>query len=132
MPTIYSYKTALSQVFANLINNGVKHHHRDQGTVRVTWRDQGEWLEFAVADDGPGIAPQYHDKIFAIFQTLKARDDFESTGVGLAIVKKIVEAENGHIWLTSTVGEGTAFYFTWPFTKTPPDANQLEELGQSA
>ncbi|WP_017297962.1 PAS domain S-box protein [Nodosilinea nodulosa] len=120
LPTLYSHKTALGQVFANLINNAIKHHHRDQGTVRVTWRDQGKRIEFAVADDGPGIAPQYHDKIFTIFQTLKARDDFESTGVGLAVVKKIVEAENGRVWLTSTVGEGTTFYFTWPFTKTPP------------
>jgi PAS domain S-box-containing protein len=128
MPTLYSHKTALGQVFANLINNAIKHHHRvdedcpegHRGTVRVTWRDQGEWLEFAIADDGPGIAPQYHDKIFTIFQTLKARDDFESTGIGLAVVKKIVEAENGRVWLTSTPGEGTTFYFTWPFLKALP------------
>ncbi|HZG40869.1 MAG TPA: PAS domain-containing protein [Nodosilinea sp.] len=121
LPTLYSYKTALGQVFANLINNAIKHHHRDQGTVRVTWRDQGQWLEFAVTDDGPGIAPQYHDKIFTIFQTLKARDDFESTGVGLAVVKKIVEAETGRVWLTSALGEGTTFYFTWPKTSPTKD-----------
>ena len=120
LPTLYSHKTALGQVFANLINNAIKHHHRDRGTVRVSWRDRGKWLEFAVSDDGPGIAPQYHDKIFTIFQTLKARDDFESTGVGLAVVKKIIEAEKGRVWLTSTLGEGTTFYFTWPFTQTPP------------
>ncbi|MBW4459767.1 MAG: PAS domain S-box protein [Nodosilinea sp. WJT8-NPBG4] len=127
LPTLYSHKTALGQVFANLINNAIKHHHcageacpeGNRGTVRITWQDQGQWLEFAIADDGPGIAPQYHDKIFTIFQTLKARDDFESTGVGLAVVKKIVEAENGRVWLTSAVGEGTTFYFTWPFIKTP-------------
>lgn len=120
LPTLYCHKTALGQVFANLVNNAIKHHDRDRGNVRITWRDQGQRIEFAIADDGPGIAPQYHDKIFTIFQTLKARDDFESTGVGLAVVKKIVEAENGRVWLTSTVGEGTTFYFTWPFTKTPP------------
>ncbi len=128
MPTLYSHKTALGQVFANLINNAIKHHHRldeadlegVRGTVRLTWQAQNGWLEFAIADDGPGIAPQYHDKIFTIFQTLKARDDFESTGVGLAVVKKIVEAENGRVWLTSTVGAGTTFYFTWPYHKTPP------------
>ncbi len=117
LPSLYTYKTALGQVFANLINNAIKHHHRDRGTVRISWQAQDDWLEFAVADDGPGIAPQHHDKIFTIFQTLKARDDFESTGVGLAVVKKIVEAENGHVRLTSTLGEGTTFYFTWPFLK---------------
>lgn len=140
LPTLYSHKTALGQVFANLINNAIKHHHclgeagskgvgeacpqGDRGTVRITWKNQGNWLEFAVADDGPGIAPQYHDKIFAIFQTLKARDDFESTGIGLAVVKKIVEAEKGRVWLTSTLGEGTTFYFTWPFVKTQPAADE--------
>lgn len=120
LPTIYSHQTALGQVFANLINNAIKHHHRNQGTVRVSWRDRGKWLEFAVTDDGPGIAPQYHDKIFTIFQTLKARDDFESTGVGLAVVKKIIETEKGRVWIISAVGSGTTICFTWPFTKIPP------------
>ncbi len=139
LPTLYSHKTALGQVFANLINNAIKHHHRvgeacpegNCGTVRITWQDQGEWLQFAVADDGPGIAPRYHDKIFTIFQTLKARDDFESTGIGLAVVKKIVEAEDGRVWLTSTEGAGTTFFFTWPFLKHPP-AQGKDESSESA
>lgn len=121
MPTLQTHATALSQVFANLINNAIKHHHQSQGTVRVGWQDQGATVEFAVADDGPGIAPQYHDKIFTIFQTLKARDDFESTGIGLSLVKKIVESEHGRVWLRSEVGQGTTFYFTWPFQRVPPE-----------
>ncbi len=117
MPTLYTHETALSQVFANLINNAFKHHHRDQGRIHLTWEDQGSMIQFAIADDGPGIDPKYHAKIFTIFQTLKARDDFESTGIGLSVVKKIVESENGRIWISSTVGQGSTFYFTWPLTK---------------
>lgn len=114
LPTLHTHSTALSQVFANLINNAIKHHDRDQGTVEIRYRPLGDMAEFAIVDDGPGIAAQYHDKIFTIFQTLKARDDFESTGVGLSVVKKIVESENGRVWLESAVGEGSTFYFTWP------------------
>lgn len=114
MPTLHTHSTALGQVFANLIGNAIKHHHQAEGTVTIHSRSLGDVLEFCVSDDGPGIDPQYHDKIFTIFQTLKARDDFESTGVGLSVVKKIVESENGRVWVESAVGQGSRFYFTWP------------------
>lgn len=114
MPTLLTHRTALGQVFANLISNAIKHHHQDRGTITIHGQPQGDVLEFCVSDDGPGIAPQYHEKIFTIFQTLKARDDFESTGVGLSVVKKIVESENGQVRLVSAPGEGSRFYFTWP------------------
>jgi PAS domain S-box-containing protein len=114
LPSLHTSKTALSRVLSNLIDNALKHHHADHGTVQIACRDRGTQLEFAITDDGPGIDPQYHDRIFTIFQTLKARDSFESTGIGLAIVRKIIEAENGQIWLESATGEGTTFYFTWP------------------
>jgi PAS domain S-box-containing protein len=115
LPSLYTSESALSRVLTNLIDNALKHHHRETGTIQVscTARNDG-MLEFAITDDGPGIDPQYHDRIFTIFQTLKARDDFESTGIGLAVVRKIIEGENGQIWLKSTPGEGTTFYFTWP------------------
>jgi len=115
LPSLYTSESALSRVLANLIDNALKHHHQETGTIQVTCtaRDDG-LLEFAITDDGPGIDPQYHDRIFTIFQTLKARDDFESTGIGLAVVRKIIEGENGQIWLQSTLGAGTTFYFTWP------------------
>lgn len=114
LPTVHTSPVALSQVFANLIGNAIKHHHRPQGQIDIAMRDLGSRVEFMVADDGPGIAPQYHGKIFVIFQTLKARDQLESTGIGLSVVKKVVEAEGGTIRLESSLGEGSHFYFTWP------------------
>jgi PAS domain S-box-containing protein len=115
MPHLKTNRSALNQVFANLINNAIKHHDRDDGHIWVTAQTHNDWVEFAVTDDGPGIEPQYHQKIFTIFQTLKARDELESTGIGLAIVKKIIEAEGGQISVESTPGEGTTFRFTWPY-----------------
>jgi PAS domain S-box-containing protein len=113
MPTLVTQRLPLLQVFSNLIGNGIKHHHRTDGQVTISVKDQGRFYEFAVADDGPGIAPQYHEKVFAIFQTLHARDRVENTGIGLAIVKKIVESQGGRIRLESEEGQGATFYFTW-------------------
>lgn len=114
LPTLHTCKSTLSRVLSNLIDNALKHHNGDTGNISVTCTDRGQEVELAIADDGPGIDPQYHDRIFTIFQTLKARDDFESTGIGLAVVRKIIEAESGRIWLESALGEGTTFFFTWP------------------
>lgn len=113
MPTLHTRKVPLQQVFSNLINNAIKHHDRPDGKVQVQVRELKEFYEFAVSDDGPGIDAAYHEKIFTIFQTLKARDDLESTGIGLSIVKKTVEAEGGSIVLNSKLGEGTTFLFSW-------------------
>ncbi|MEL6384157.1 MAG: PAS domain S-box protein [Cyanobacteria bacterium J06626_18] len=114
MPTVKTNRTALEQVFSNLISNAIKHRDHDDGCVQITAQDQGNFIQFAVIDDGPGIDPQYHDRIFAIFQTLKARDELESTGIGLSIVKKIIEAGGGKIQLESALGKGATFRFTWP------------------
>ena len=114
MPTLMTKRIPLQQVFTNLIGNAIKHHTRSDGHVKISVQDQGQYYEFAVSDDGPGIAPEYHDKVFIIFQTLEARDRKESTGVGLAIVKKIVETEAGKITIKSQVGLGSTFRFTWP------------------
>ena len=81
--------------------------------MKVSVLDQGQYYEFAVSDDGPGIAPEYYDKVFQIFQTLEARDQKESTGIGLAIVKKIIETEGSTITLESLLGVGSTFRFTW-------------------
>ena len=114
MPTFMTKQLALQQVFSNLISNAIGHHTRLDGHVKISVQERGKHYEFAVTDDGPGIAREYHDKVFAIFQTLEARDRKESTGIGLAIVKKIVETEAGTITLESEVGLGTTFRFTWP------------------
>ncbi|HHP0265900.1 TPA: sensor histidine kinase, partial [Legionella pneumophila] len=76
--------------------------------------DKGTFYEFFVADDGPGIEPVYFEKIFRIFQTLKPKDEAETTGIGLTIVKKIVESQNGKIEVDSELGKGARFSFTWP------------------
>jgi PAS domain S-box-containing protein len=112
-PTINTERVPLQQVFINLIGNAIKHAGADNPRIDVTWADRNEFLEFAVADNGHGIALQYHDRIFAIFQTLEARDRVEGTGIGLSVVKKIVEAQGGRVWVESDVGKGATFRFLW-------------------
>lgn len=114
MPTFVTEKLALQQVFSNLISNAIKHNRGESGHVKISVKELDDFYEFSVADDGPGIAPQYHDKVFVIFQTLEARDKVENTGIGLSLVKKIVEGQGGTISLESAEGEGATFRFTWP------------------
>ncbi|MGD2055472.1 MAG: CHASE domain-containing protein [Gammaproteobacteria bacterium] len=114
MPVLHTGRLQLFQVFSNLIGNAVRHRNTAQGRVRVTVADLGDYFQFTVADDGPGIAAEYHDKVFMIFQTLEAADYGGSTGIGLALVKKIVEEHGGSITLESAEGKGAVFRFTWP------------------
>jgi light-regulated signal transduction histidine kinase (bacteriophytochrome) len=113
LPTLYTEKVLLYQIFSNLIGNAIKHNDKERGTLHIYHKDQGSYIEFYVEDNGPGISRNYHDKIFLIFQTLKERDSFESTGVGLAIVKKILDSRNEKITVVSETGEGALFCFTW-------------------
>ncbi len=113
MPSLETEKLLLNQVFTNLISNAIKYHPHNSGNIMISVKEQDEFYEFAVADDGLGIAPQDHDRIFGIFQTLQARDPIESTGIGLSIVKKIVEERGGKVRIESQLGEGATFYFTW-------------------
>lgn len=114
MPTFVTERLLLQQVFSNLISNAIKHNRAESGHVKISVKELDEFYEFSVEDDGPGIAPQYHDKVFVIFQTLEARDKVENTGIGLSLVKKIVEGQGGTISLESAEGEGATFRFTWP------------------
>lgn len=119
LPTLTTDAVQLQQVFTNLISNAVKYHDQPAtGHINIGCDDAGEFYAFSVADDGPGIDSEYHERIFVIFQTLTERDTLESTGVGLAIVKKIVERQGGRITVESAEGEGAKFTFTWP--KQPP------------
>ncbi len=114
MPKINSEKIALEQVFSNLISNAFKYNHNPEPIVDISFTEYNTYIEFCVADNGAGIDKEFHEKIFVIFQTLQARDTYESTGVGLAIVKKLVEDKGGKVWVESTSNEGTKFYFNWP------------------
>jgi PAS domain S-box-containing protein len=115
MPVLVTERSPLEQVFLNLLGNAVKHADNEDPTVTVSVTDEGGgWFEFSVTDNGPGIAPEYHERIFTIFQTLKARDDVESTGIGLSVVKRIVEWQGGQVWVESDVGQGATFRFLWP------------------
>jgi PAS domain S-box-containing protein len=114
MPTFVTRRLRLGRVFTNLIANAVKHHNRQVGKISITVRELDQFYEFSVSDDGPGIAPQYHQKVFTIFQTLQARDKVENTGIGLSIVKKTVETEGGTVQILPDVVEGSTFRFTWP------------------
>jgi len=99
-----------------LIGNAIKHNSSAKKKVVISSQRKGEFFEFAVADNGPGIAPKYHKNIFQMFQILDAGDKFENAGVGLCIVKKLVEDANGSIRVEPVEGGGTAFVFLWPAT----------------
>lgn len=115
LPALVTPKTPLAIVLRNLIGNGIKHHHQPaSGKVEISVQPRGAFVEFCVRDNGPGIDPQYHERIFGVFQTLQPRDHVEGSGMGLALVKKTVEYRGGAVRVESTGREGTAFYFTWP------------------
>ncbi len=114
LQTLHTHRTPFRAVLENLISNALKHHDRTEGEIRVGAQRAGDLVQFTVADDGPGIAPRYHGRIFQIFQTLAHRDAQAASGIGLAIVKKQVGAHGGTVHV---VGDppirGTKFVFTW-------------------
>ncbi|CAM1356577.1 PAS domain-containing sensor histidine kinase [Tenacibaculum halocynthiae] len=112
LPKLEVEKFRIYQLFQNLISNAVKYNDKQEGIINITCKEEEETWLFSVQDNGIGISDKYHKKIFEIFQTLEKSED--STGVGLSIVKKIVDIYEGKIWLTSKINEGTVFYFTLP------------------
>jgi len=117
LPVIECEKTRITQVFQNLLSNAVKYMDKPQGQVSIGCDEKEGYWRFSIADNGPGIEERHFDKIFQIFQTLSPRDEVESTGIGLTVVKKIVEMYGGKIWVESKVGEGSTFFFTLPKQK---------------
>ena len=130
MPVLTTRRTLLNQVFSNLISNAVKHHTAPDGHLNIACSDRKNFYEFSVQDDGPGIASKNHKRVFEIFQTLSAQNSSESSGVGLAIVRKIVEAEEGSIWIESEVGGGATFFFTWPKIDSTSSPTTFEKVGK--
>jgi signal transduction histidine kinase len=114
LPTVVIERTRSTQVFQNLLSNAIKYMDKPEGLIRVGCVEAGTFWEFYVKDNGPGIEEKDQQRIFQLFQTLKPRDRADSTGVGLAVVKKAVEMYGGRVWVESKLGEGSTFYFTLP------------------
>lgn len=113
MPVFETEKVPLQQVFSNLITNAVKYNDSPDPQVKIYYHEQTNHYRFFVEDNGPGIAHEYHEKIFQIFQTLGNSDSYENTGIGLAIVKKILDERKEQVKLDSDPGKGSVFSFTW-------------------
>ncbi|MBL9018579.1 MAG: GAF domain-containing protein [Myxococcales bacterium] len=114
LPTIRGSRVQLQQVLMNLIGNAVKYNAARGVTVELTAARSGDHWDVVVADDGVGVPKEFHERIWGLFQTLERRDKVESTGIGLSVVRKIVEANHGKTWVENRARSGAAFHFTWP------------------
>jgi len=124
LPVLHAHHAPLEQVLRNLVNNAIKHHPTGKGSIKVYAQDKPGEVLFAVEDDGTGIPQEFAEKIFQMFQTLKPRDEIEGSGMGLAIVKRIVEWQGGRVWFHGGPGgRGTVFKFTW--TKATSDGARV-------
>jgi light-regulated signal transduction histidine kinase (bacteriophytochrome) len=110
LPVVQGDKIKYQQIFQNLIGNAIKFNDKEKGVINIDVENQNSFYKFSVSDNGIGIEKKYYDKIFKIFQSLKVTKN--STGIGLSIVKKIVDIYKGEIWLESELNKGTTFYFT--------------------
>lgn len=114
LPTVYGYRSLFIQLFQNLISNALKFTKTKPCRIEIRARHSEHKWECAIQDNGIGIDPRYHEKVFDIFRRLNRREEYKGTGIGLAICKKVVETHGGRIWIKSQPEEGTTFYFTIP------------------
>jgi light-regulated signal transduction histidine kinase (bacteriophytochrome) len=121
LPVLRGESGLLTQLLQNLVGNAVKFRGDEAPRVHIGARRDGESWEFSCADNGIGIEPQYAERIFVIFQRLHPKDEYEGTGIGLAMCKKIVEYHGGHIWLDTSVERGTTFRWTMPVAEETTD-----------
>ncbi|ASC72914.1 Solute:Sodium Symporter [Halomicronema hongdechloris C2206] len=119
LPVVWGHASQLHQVFQNLIANGIKFCQRETPQIHISAQQkQPQWI-ISVRDNGIGIEPEHQERIFGVFQRLHARSEYEGTGIGLAVCKRIVEGHGGQIWLHSIPDQGTTFYFSMPVTPPP-------------
>jgi signal transduction histidine kinase len=125
LPAIWADRTQIAQLLQNLIGNAIKFRGEKAPVISIEAQKNGEFWEFSVADNGIGIAPEFADNIFVVFQRLHARTEYPGNGIGLAICKKIIERNGGKIWVESEAGSGATFKFTVP----PRDCDKSEKDG---
>lgn len=118
LPPIRGNRIQIMQLFQNLIGNGIKFNDKDNVHIRISCREKSREWEFSVADNGIGIDPRYHAKIFDMFQRLHNREEYPGSGIGLALCRRIVKLHNGRLWLQSEPGGGSTFFFTLPKNET--------------
>lgn len=114
LPEVTANRKDLQEVFNVFISNAINHNNSKDPILNIGYKRNGDKIIFCIADNGPGIASEFHEKIFTIFQTLERRDEVENIGAGLAIGKKIIEDYGGKVWVESELGKGANFYFEWP------------------
>lgn len=124
LPCIYFDRIQIGQVFQNLLDNAIKFMDKEKGEISISSRDKGTYWEFCIADNGPGIKSEYFERIFNMFQTI-SKPTANSTGIGLPIVKKIIQAQNGKVWVESEVNKGSKFFFTILKPREIPQENNL-------
>lgn len=128
MPTVAADRSRIIQIFQNLLSNAIRFMDKPEGRISIQCEDRGDAWLFRVADNGPGIDPKYHDRVFHIFQTLTPHDTSDSTGIGLTLVKRIVEHYHGTIWVEPAPSQGAVFAFTFPKYGVSHDEKQTSDF----